>query len=341
MTDNEKFKGINREYKDRLFKLIFGNPRHKDWTLILLNAVSGTNYTDSDAVEFTTIEDAVYLGMKNDVSFLFNGVMSFYEQQSSPDKTLPVRFLSYSGMIYSKHIERTWKNEQRFPKEFPIPICVCFYNGTSKQPDRQELKLSDLFIKSPVPLKIQPSIEVTVTVFNVNSGRNKELLASCKPLADYSWFVGRVRFNQTKTETIGEAIDLTLKEMSDDSILKPFLLENQAEVKNMWITEYNEEMSHAMFRQQGYDEGYGEGREEGREEGRKEGVAIGEARGEARGVAIGEARGEARGEERGLVRGIAKLVKNGVVSLAQAAEQLEMTEDEFVEKAAELGFDLC
>ena len=70
MADNENIKGINREYKDRLFKFIFGNPRHKDWTLTLLNAVSGTNYTDSDAVEFTTIEDAVYLGMKNDVSFL-------------------------------------------------------------------------------------------------------------------------------------------------------------------------------------------------------------------------------------------------------------------------------
>ena len=80
----------------------------------------------------------------------------------------------------------------------------------------------------------------------------------------------------------------------------------------MWITEYNEEMSHAMFRQQGYDEG----------------------------VAIGEARGEARGEERGLVRGIAKLVKSGVITLAQGAEQLETPEPEFVQKAAELGFEL-
>ena len=79
MVGKKKYKGINREYKDRLFKLIFGNPRHKDWTLALLNAFLGTNYTDSDAIEFTTIEDAVYLGMKNDVSFLFNGVMSFYE----------------------------------------------------------------------------------------------------------------------------------------------------------------------------------------------------------------------------------------------------------------------
>ena len=151
-----------------------------------------------------------------------------------------------------------------------------------------------------LPYAIKPSIEIAVTVFNINSGRNKELLDKCKPLADYSWFVGRTRFNQTRTQTKEEAVDLTLKEMPDDSILKQFLLENQAEVKSMWITEYNEERAHAQFLQ--------------------EGIEI--------------------GEERGLVRGIAKLVKDGVIPLAQAAEQLEMTETEFIQKAAALGFDL-
>lgn len=96
----------------------------------------------------------------------------------------------------------------------------------------------------------------------------------------------------------------------------------------MWITEYNEEMSHAMFRQQGYDEG----------------VAVGEARGEARGEAKGEARGEARGinigKEQGLIEGIARLVKSGVITLSQGAEQLEMPESKFAQKAAELGIDV-
>ena len=30
---------VNDEYKDRLFKFVFGNPEHKDWTLSLYNAV--------------------------------------------------------------------------------------------------------------------------------------------------------------------------------------------------------------------------------------------------------------------------------------------------------------
>ena len=322
MADNENNNGdgINREYKDRLFKFIFGNPNHKEWALDVFNTLGNTNYTDADAVEFTTIEDVVYLGMKNDVSFLFGGIMSFYEQQSKVDRTLPVRFLSYSSMVYNKHIERSWNVDGHFPKKFPIPICVCFYNGTLNQPDRLELKFSDLFTETPLPYAIKPSIEITVTVFNVNSGRNKELLDKCKPLADYSWFVGRTRFNQTRTNTKEEAVDLTLKEMPNDSVLKQFLLENQAEVKSMWITEYNEERAHAQSREEGY--------EEGREEGFDEGVSVGEARG----INIGR--------EQGLIEGIAGFVKSGVITLAQAAERFEMTEAEFAEKAAALEINV-
>lgn len=58
----------NREYRDRLFKFIFGNPQNRAWTLSLYNAVNGTAYTDAGSIRFTTIEDAVYMNMKNDVS---------------------------------------------------------------------------------------------------------------------------------------------------------------------------------------------------------------------------------------------------------------------------------
>ena len=35
-------KDIQEEYKDRVFKFIFGNPEHKKWTLSLYNAINGT-----------------------------------------------------------------------------------------------------------------------------------------------------------------------------------------------------------------------------------------------------------------------------------------------------------
>ena len=55
---------INYHHKDRVFKFIFGNPENKQWTLSLYNAINGSNYDSPDDIQFNTIEDAVYLGMK-------------------------------------------------------------------------------------------------------------------------------------------------------------------------------------------------------------------------------------------------------------------------------------
>ena len=98
-------KGINRQYRDRLFKFIFGNPEHKEWTLSLYNAMNGTNYTNPDSIQLTTVEDAVYMGMKNDTSFLITETMNFWEQQSTFNPNLPMRILIYAGMVYAKYVE--------------------------------------------------------------------------------------------------------------------------------------------------------------------------------------------------------------------------------------------
>ena len=61
---------VNDEHKDRVFKFMFGNPDNRAWTLDLYNAINGSSYDNPDDIQFNTIEDAVYLGMKNDVSFI-------------------------------------------------------------------------------------------------------------------------------------------------------------------------------------------------------------------------------------------------------------------------------
>ena len=97
---------INTKYKDRLFSFIFGRPERKEWTLSLYNAVNDTHYTDPDSIEFTTMEDAVYMGMKNDVSFILCQVMNVYEQQSTYNPNMPVRQLMYAAKLYDKYIQQ-------------------------------------------------------------------------------------------------------------------------------------------------------------------------------------------------------------------------------------------
>ena len=64
---------VNRVYKDRLFRLIFSS---KEELLALYNAVRGTQYKDAEALEITTLDDVLYMGMKNDLSFLLDDVLN-------------------------------------------------------------------------------------------------------------------------------------------------------------------------------------------------------------------------------------------------------------------------
>lgn len=243
-------KGVNRKYKDRLFTFIFGNSENKEWILSLYNAVNGSNYTNPDDIILNTIDDVVYMGMKNDVSFLMGDMMNLYEQQSTFNPNMPMRFLIYAGMLYSKYIEGN-NGYHRFSKQqqkAPTPKCICFYNGTDNKQDRMILSLSDAFEKDS-----EPDIEVKVTMININYGHNKELLNACKPLNEYAWFIDKIR--NSKTNVFEESVDMALTEMPDDFIIKSFLMANRAEVKHMCITEYDESRTLAEQREEGRAEG--------------------------------------------------------------------------------------
>ena len=55
----------NRKYKDTVFRMLFSDRNN---LLSLYNAVNGSNYEDPDALEIVTLENAVYMGMKNDLA---------------------------------------------------------------------------------------------------------------------------------------------------------------------------------------------------------------------------------------------------------------------------------
>lgn len=257
---------INNKHKDRLFTFLFGREEHKDWTLSLYNAVNRTNYTEPDEIEIVTIENAVYMGMKNDLAFILHCHISLYEHQSTFNPNMPLRGLMYAGMLYDKYIHRHRLNIYGSKViRVPIPKLMTFYNGTDETEDRILLRLSDAF---PDGADIRESdIEVTVTMLNINHGRNRELMKACRPLAEYAWFIEEIRKNQAGKMDIETAVDKAIDDMPDAYVIKTILIANRAEVKQMCITEYDEAETMRMFRE--------EAREEGRLEGRLEGEAMG------------------------------------------------------------------
>ena len=312
----ERTNEVNREYRDRLFKFIFGNPQNKEWTLSLYNAVNGSSYTDVKALKLNTIENAVYMGMKNDVSFLVDNTLSFYEQQSTFNPNMPMRFLIYAGMVYSKYVEES-KSYHRYSsvqQKAPTPKCVCFYNGTAEKEDRVILSLKDAFEDGT-----NPDIEVKVTMININYGHNKEILNACRPLEEYAWFVDKVRKNQELTETLEEAIDAAIDELVEDSVIKPFLISNRAEVKRMCITEYDEARTFAEQREEGIEIGIEIGIDKGIEIGIDKGIEI----------------GIDRGIEIGSIKMLSSLVKGGVLTIEQAATAANVSVSEFEVKMKE------
>lgn len=239
----------NRLYKDRVFKFIFGNPENKEWTLSLYNAVNGSNYRNPDDIQFNTIEDAVYMSMKNDVSFIILDEMNLWEHQSSFNPNMPMRFLTYGTQLYEKYTATSgYYKFSRKLQRLPKPHCICFYNGTEEQPEQQVLKLSDAFGG-------EGDIEVKVKMLNVNYGKNRALLETCQPLREYAWLVDRVREHQRVMQNLEAAVDASIDEMPDSFVIRTLIEAHRAGVKKMFLTEYDEEKMKEQERKEAFADG--------------------------------------------------------------------------------------
>ena len=226
----------------------------------------------------------MYLSMHNDVSFLISDEMDLYEQQSSLNPNMPLRMLQLAGNLYEKYLKEHNKNKYGSRLiELPVPKLVVFYNGLTDKEDETILRLSDSF-----PEGADSDIEVKVRMINVNYGRSQGILDACKPLKEYAWLVDAIRRGREDAE-LEVVLERIIAQMPDDFVIKPFLESHQAEVKGMLLTEYNEEETMRLFR----------------EEGREEGIEI------------------------GTIKTLISLVRQGLLPMGVAATQANLSEDAF------------
>ena len=252
----------NRNYKDTVFRMLFSDKKN---LLSLYNAVAGRNYKEAEQLKIVTLENAVYMGMVNDVAFLVDMGLQLYEHQSTYNPNLPLRNLFYISSeyqilvkdksIYSSAVQR-----------IPAPKFFVFYNGTEDMEDRRELRLSDAYLTS----QDAPDLELKVTMLNVNAGHNRELMEQCRTLKEYSQYVERVRKYTAQME-LNEAVELAITECIREGILSDFLSRNRAEVLKVSIFEYDQELEEKKLREAEFEYG----RETGIQQGRSEGLIAG------------------------------------------------------------------
>ena len=246
-----------RNFKDTVGRMLFARPEN---ALQLYNALNGTDYTDSSVIEFNTLENAIYLGMKNDLSFIIAYRTSLYEFQSTITPNMPLRNLFYISDILQGYVRNRTLYSSRCIK-IPAPRFIVLYNGIRPM-EQVEYKLSDAFEVH----EEDPQLELKVTVLNINEGMNEELKSRCPVLKEYMEYVGAVRRNMEHMP-LDEAVDAAIEYCIKNNILKDFLLEQKAEVKKMSIYEFDEEREMEMIRQDERAEGEQAGLERGRAEG--------------------------------------------------------------------------
>lgn len=223
---------VTKMYKDRIFRMIYKDGNH---FLELYNALNGTDYDKVNDLQVTTLENAIYIGMKNDVSYLLYDQLTLYEHQSTKNPNMPLRNLLYVSGIYSD----LTKGENLYGStlvKIARPAFIVFYNGKEYMPERSELRLSDAY-----EMEGEVNLELKVQVLNVNLGFNKELMEKCRTLHDYAVFVNKMR-QYSEEFSYEEAAERAVAECIAEGILEEFLRKNRAEVISVSIFEYDEEL---------------------------------------------------------------------------------------------------
>ena len=266
--NNNKFAILTHQHYDHVFKIVFENLGN---LLSLYNALAGTNYTNPNDLIITTLKDAVFIGMKNDLSFVINNNLNLFEHQSTINLNMPLRALYYisdvfKSMYYGKILYQT--------KQIKIiaPKIIMFYNGAKEVPDQYELRLSDAFI---VP-EANPDLEVVVHVININEGHNQDLFEKCSILKEYSIFSARIRqaftsyqeykkehLSNDNTESDEEVLVNYIKKAIDscirDNILTDILQKERNRVMETILSHFDADEYVSFLKEEAYEEAYEEG----------------------------------------------------------------------------------
>ena len=250
---------IQRKHKDKLFTKLFGDLDNKENLLSLYNALNDRNYTDIEGLEINTIDDVIYMGRKNDVSCIVDARMNLFEHQSTYNPNMPLRGMIYVAKLYEKYIEQYELNiySEKLAK-IPTPRYFVLYNGTKDMPERMDLKLSDAFVHPDEATGIE----------------------------EYAIFVDRVRRYvkpNMSPSVIEAAVDRAVDECIKEGVLAGFLSKHTAEVRDMILTDYDEEKTMEMFKREFREDGYSEGLQAGYDKGARDGEQRGYNKGEKNG----------------------------------------------------------
>ena len=229
----EKKDNVTSKFKDNVFCMLYRDKRN---LLELYNALNNSAYTNVDDLQVTTLNGGSYMKYKNDASFLLCMSLYMFEQQSSKNPNMPLRFLHYVSDVFRELFSNSMLHRRSMIK-IPVPHFVTFYNGLEKWiEDEDEIRLSHMY---EIPTD-NPELELKVRVININ--KDVHILNKCKTLRDYMTFVNKVRFKMgVEGDDVRIAVTEAMDECIDEDILVDFFEKHREEVVEVSIYDYDEE----------------------------------------------------------------------------------------------------
>lgn len=299
---------VRRNYKDSLFLELFGTDENRANALELYNALAGTSHSDASELELTTVGNMVFLGRKNDVSFLVGNDIVLIEHQSTSNPNMPLRGLLYFAKLFNKLIDsRGIDLYSATPIKLPRPQYFVLYFGPEERPDREVLRLSDLMPG------VAGSLEVEATVLNCNEGRNVGIMEACESLRGYSHLLALARGGRRRGLGLDDAVCEAVSRCIDEGVLSSYLSAHRAEAIEMLFTIEDEERAMRVHwetvEREAREKGYADGQEKGFSDGRNKGYADGQVKGMAKGMDALTAELRARGIDESLLESAVAAVR--------------------------------
>lgn len=241
----------NREVKSSAFTTYFSDPKN---AAQLYSALEGVEVSPED-IHFTTLEGVLFVARKNDMAFTVkNRVLVISEHQSTVNHNMPLRDVIYYGRTMEKLIDPKAIYRRKLIS-IPTPEFFVFYNGDEPFPSEQVLKLSDAYLDKPDA----PMLELTVKVININLPEGHAILAQCRPLYEYSWFIQRIKEHLASGMNRDDSIISAIKDCEKEGIMVDFVRAHGTEAVNMLFTEFNMEDALEVRYEEGFEDGVEKG----------------------------------------------------------------------------------
>lgn len=241
------------KHKDTVFCHYFTEDLSR--LLSLYQAITNDMTATIEDIKISTIKPDLATDLYNDISFnIKDRQIILFEHQSTINNNMPLRMLLYLAKLYYNSIPADDLLYKEAIIPLPKPEFYVFYNGEAYYDEQKQLHLSDAWNHSTTA-----SLDLTLTVLNINYGHNKDLYQKSHALMEYAYFIHRINHHKQNEHSLDDAIILAMKDCNKKNYMTNYLSNHKSEVTDLMRIRYSRKAEIAYKAKEAANEGEARG----------------------------------------------------------------------------------